>query len=261
MVWPLPRPWSWIWSPRLRAQGLGVDPCLLKKGPAETSKNVKNLSKGFLQSEVLGEVSVSDGGSLGRSLRQSFSRSFRACFAGTFRAKKTSAKTSALNSHGSAQKNWIIFREKLHDEVLQGDPRQKIVKKRQNQRVINGVFQTVFFRVVCSEGGPEDPQVQKAPKCLKTRVFSGSLCPSEKAYLCRKLRSRIWKTPFGKHRLEPLGKKCQEYFPRICKPWFPHRGSRLPAEQSLNWGKIWVKKRLNWGKIEVKRGLNEVKLR
>ena len=25
---------------------------------------------------------------------------------------------------------------------------------------------------------------------------------------------------------------------RVCKPWFPNRGSRLPAEQRLNWGKI-----------------------
>ena len=25
--------------------------------------------------------------------------------------------------------------------------------------------------------------------------------------------------------------------PRVCKPWFPNRGSRLPAEQRLNWGK------------------------
>ena len=33
-------------------------------------------------------------------------------------------KTSALNSHDPAQQNWRNFREKLHDEVLQGDPRQ-----------------------------------------------------------------------------------------------------------------------------------------
>ena len=87
-----------------------------------------DLSKGFLQSEVLGEVSVLEGGSSGRSfsrsLPRSFSRSFRPCFAGTFRAKKTSAKTSALNSHDPAQQNWRNFREELHDEVLQGDPRQ-----------------------------------------------------------------------------------------------------------------------------------------
>ena len=75
-----------------------------------------NLSNGFLQSEVLGEVSVLEGGSSGRSfsrsLPRSFPRSFRSCFAGTFRAKKTSAKTSALNSHGPAQQNWRNFREK-----------------------------------------------------------------------------------------------------------------------------------------------------
>ena len=88
------------------------------------------FSKGFLQSEVLGEVSVLEGVSSGRSflrsLRRSFPRSFWACFAGTFRPKKTSAKTSALNSHESAQQNWRNFSEKLHDEVLQGDPRQDI---------------------------------------------------------------------------------------------------------------------------------------
>ena len=87
------------------------------------------ISKGFLQSEVLDEVSVLEGGgssgrSFSRSLRRSFPRSFRACFAGTFRAKKTSAKTSAPNSHESAQQNWRNFRETLHDEVLQGDHRQ-----------------------------------------------------------------------------------------------------------------------------------------
>ena len=50
------------------------------------------LAKGFCKSEVLGEVSVLEGGSSGRSfsrsLPRSFSRSFRPCFAETFRAKK-----------------------------------------------------------------------------------------------------------------------------------------------------------------------------
>ena len=64
----------------------------------------------------------------------------------------------------------------------------------------------MFFRVVCSEGG-QDLQGQKTPKCLKTLVFSGILCPSERVYRCCKSRWGIWKTPFGKHRLEPLGKK------------------------------------------------------
>ena len=35
----------------------------------------------------------------------------------------------------------------------------------------------MFFRGVCSEAG-QDPQGQKAPKCLKTLVFSGMLCLS-----------------------------------------------------------------------------------
>ena len=46
------------------------------------------VSKGFLQSEVLGEVSVLEGGSSGRSFSRSFSQSFRPCFAGIFRANK-----------------------------------------------------------------------------------------------------------------------------------------------------------------------------
>ena len=90
------------------------------------------FSKGFLQNEVFGEVSVLEGGSSGRSfsrsLPRSFSRSFRPCFAGTFRAKKNFSKTSALSSHDPAQQNWRNFREKLHDEVLQGDPRQNYLK-------------------------------------------------------------------------------------------------------------------------------------
>ena len=36
-------------------------------------------------------------------------------------------------------------------------------------------------------------------------VFSGILWPSEGGSLCRKLKLGIWKTPFGKHRLEPFG--------------------------------------------------------
>ena len=30
---------------------------------------------------------------------------------------------------------------------------------------------------------------------------------------------------------------------KVCKPWFPNRGSRLPAEQGLKRGKREVKKR------------------
>ena len=63
------------------------------------------ISKGFLQSEVLGEVSVLEGGSSGRSFRRSFSRIFRACFVGIFRAKKLQLKNSAQQSHDSALAN------------------------------------------------------------------------------------------------------------------------------------------------------------
>ena len=43
--------------------------------------------------------------------------------------------------------------------------------------------------------------------------------------------------------------------PRVCKPWFPNRGWRLPAQQRLTWGKKEVKLRqtevnlrLKWGR-------------
>ena len=86
------------------------------------------LAKGCCRAKFWAKFPFWRGGSsvrsFSRSLPRSFSRSFRPCFAGTFRAKKTSAKTSALNSHDPAQQNWRNFREKLHDEVLQGDPHQ-----------------------------------------------------------------------------------------------------------------------------------------
>ena len=39
-------------------------------------------------------------------------------------------------------------------------------------------------------------------------------------------------------------------FPRVWKPWFPNRGSRLPVQQGFKWGKKMLKR----GKIEVNRG-------
>ena len=53
-----------------------------------------NFGEGFLQSDVLGEVSVLEGGSWGRSFSRSLRRSFRACFAGTFREKNFSKNFS-----------------------------------------------------------------------------------------------------------------------------------------------------------------------
>ena len=47
----------------------------------------------------------------------------------------------------------------------------KSVKESRDGFSPNGVFHTVWSRVVCSEGG-QDPRGQKAPKCLKTVVFS-----------------------------------------------------------------------------------------
>ena len=46
----------------------------------------------------------------------------------------------------------------------------------------------------------------ETPKCFKTLVFSGMLCPSEEGFPLSQAGQGIWKTPFGKHRLEPLGK-------------------------------------------------------
>ena len=85
-----------------------------------------------------------------------------------------------------------------HCSFLKWKPR----KPRSNKRCfLNGVFQSGVFR------GWGDWQWQKASKCLKTLVFLGILCPSERVYLCRKprpkmrnLKNTVWKTPFGKHR-------------------------------------------------------------
>ena len=66
-----------------------------------------------------------------------------------------------------------------------------------NQGVTNGVFQTVFFRLVCSEGG-QDPRGQAAPKSLKTVVFSGILCPSDGDSLPGKRNRHRPKGVFGK---------------------------------------------------------------
>ena len=75
----------------------------------------KSLSKGFLQSEVLGEVSVLEGGSSGRSFSRSLpSEVFHEVFGLVLlghseQTKKTSAatkKTSALNSHDPAQQTF-----------------------------------------------------------------------------------------------------------------------------------------------------------
>ena len=43
-------------------------------------------------------------------------------------------------------------------------------------------------------------------------------------------------------------------FPRVCKLWFPNRGSRFRNKQRLNWGSTELKRRLKWGKAEVNRG-------
>ena len=64
--------------------------------PSVLFQKATKVCNGFLQSDVLGEVSVLEGGSSGRSfsrsLPRSFPRSFRPCFAGTFRAIKNFSK-------------------------------------------------------------------------------------------------------------------------------------------------------------------------
>ena len=80
------------------------------------------ISKGALQSEVLDEVSVLEGGQFGAKFSAKFAAKFFTKFSGLFcwsiQSKKTSARTSAQNSHDSAQQNWRNFREKLHDAQL-----------------------------------------------------------------------------------------------------------------------------------------------
>ena len=76
----------------------------------------------------MGEVSVLEGAVRGEVFREVCREVFHEVFGlvllGHSEQTKISAKTSALNSHDPAQQNWRTFREKLHDEVLQGDPRQ-----------------------------------------------------------------------------------------------------------------------------------------
>ena len=71
-------------------------------------------------------------------------------------------------------------------------------------RVPNGVFQTMFFRLltsVCDTGKP----LQRNKSCLKTPVFSSILVPSALADPDRPLNAPLWKTPFRKHHLLLLG--------------------------------------------------------
>ena len=54
--------------------------------------------------------------------------------------------------------------------------------------------------------------------------------------------------------LRGLRSSCKH--PRVCKPWFPNRGSRLPAELKRGWKELKKGKNRgkNRGKIEVKMG-------
>ena len=61
------------------------------------------------------------------SLGRSFWRSFRPfCWDMQSKKRKLQQPTPAQDSSCSAQQNWRNFRERLHDEVLHGDPRQHV---------------------------------------------------------------------------------------------------------------------------------------
>ena len=68
--------------------------------------------------------------------------------------------------------------------------------------------QTVFskrcFSEWCAERAVRIRTGRRHQNALKQWCFEETFCPSEGVFLCRKLRWGIWKTPFGKHRLELL---------------------------------------------------------
>ena len=104
------------------------------------------------------------GGQFGAKFSAKFAAKFSTKFSGLscwdIQSKETSAKTSALNSHESAQQNWRNFREKLHDEVLQGDPHQKGSQRRRTMKTSRqhllrskgGVLRRPGFRYFLEEG-------------------------------------------------------------------------------------------------------------
>ena len=65
------------------------------------------------------------GGQLGVNFGEVWGEVFGLFLLGHSEQKQTSGKSPAQKSLGSAQQNWRKFREKLHDEVLRGDPRQR----------------------------------------------------------------------------------------------------------------------------------------
>ena len=64
------------------------------------------------------------GGQFGAKFLAKLGAKFFANFSGLFFADTSRAKASTQKPRGSAHQNWRKFREKLLDEVLQGDPRQ-----------------------------------------------------------------------------------------------------------------------------------------
>ena len=80
------------------------------------------LAKRFCRVKFWAKFPFRRGAVRGEVLHEVCDEVFGLILLGYSEQTKTSAKTSALNSHDSAQQNWRNFREKLHDEVLQGDP-------------------------------------------------------------------------------------------------------------------------------------------
>ena len=75
-----------------------------------------------------------------------------------------------------------------------------LMDARNNKRCfLNGVFQNVVFR-----GWSESARAECTKMLENTGVFRHSLSLCTSFFYC-KPGWEIWKTPFGKHRLEPLG--------------------------------------------------------
>ena len=81
------------------------------------------VCKGFLQSEVLGEVGVLEGRRSGRSFGEVWDEVFGEVF-GLVLLQHSEQKEEDFRKKLQPEiPNWQKFRGKLHDQVLQGDPR------------------------------------------------------------------------------------------------------------------------------------------
>ena len=112
----------------------------------------KNLAKGFCRAKFWAKFPFWRGAVRGEVFREVgrevFHEVFGVVLLGHSEQKKTPAKTSAPNSHDLAQQNWRNFRGKLHDEVLQGDPRQPKTSKFKVSNIpleLCGLHLTILF--------------------------------------------------------------------------------------------------------------------